>query len=181
MERSRRSKIFPPRHFGQSSEKFRMHWTLHALPECKNCQWQEITYHMRCRMHSALFINLHEHWLKDRLCDQSARLPIKISIKTSPSLRSWLRLRASGRFIDKKFSCSDSFIYFLRMYVTKAIFSCDLRDFQYPFVCVTYFRIVGIMFRSATRHVLVESITRRENKSKDCRNIRIIEQVKRYG
>ena len=45
------------------------------------------------------------------------------------------------------------------MYVTKAIFSCDLRDFQYPFVCVTYFRIVGIMFHSATRQVLVESIT----------------------
>ena len=136
---------------------------------------------MRCRMHSALFINLHEHQLKDRLCDQSARLPIKVSIYTSPSLRSWLRLRASSRFIYKKFSCSDSFIYFLRMSVTKAIFSCDLRDFQYPFVCVTYFRIVGIMFHSATRHVLVESITRRENKSKDCRNIRIIEQVKRYG
>ena len=81
----------------------------------------------------------------------------------------------------KKFSCSDSFIYFLRMYVTKAIVSCDLRHFQYPFVCVTYFRIVGIIFHSATRHVLVESITRREDKSKDCRKIRIIEQVKRYG
>ena len=66
------------------------------------------------------------------------------------------------------------------MSVTKAIFSCDLRDFQYPFVCVTYFRIVGIMFHSAKRHVLVESITRREDRSKDCRNIRIIERVKRY-
>ena len=132
---------------------------------------------MRCRMHSALVINLHDHQLKDRLCDQSARLPIKVSIYTSP----WLRLRGSSRFIYKKFSCSDSFLYFLRMYVTKAIFSCDLRHFQYPFVCVTYFRIVGIMFHSATRHVLVESITRREDKSKDYRKIRIIEQVKRYG
>ena len=30
--------------------------------------------------------------------------------------------------------------------VAKAIFGCDLRDFQYTFFLVTYFRIVGIMF-----------------------------------
>ena len=167
MERSRRSKIFPPRHFGQSSEKFRMHWTLHALPECKNCQWQEITYHMRCRMHSGLYMTM---WSVSSATDQSfdIYLPVPSFVAAFEGFES---------ISYKKFSCSDSFIYFLRMYVTKAIFSCDLRDFQYPFVCVTYFRIVGIMFHSATRHVLVESITRRENKS----NIRIIEQVKRYG
>ena len=81
----------------------------------------------------------------------------------------------------KNFPVSTHSYISFRMYLTKAFFSCDLRDFQYPFVCVTYFRIVGIIFHSATRHVLVESITRREDKSKDCRKIRIIEQVKRYG
>ena len=60
----------------------------------------------------------------------------------------------------------------------KAIFSFDLCDVQYPFVlfCVTYTRIVGIRFPSATRHVLVASIAR----SKDCRITRIIERGKRY-
>ena len=64
------------------------------------------------------------------------------------------------------------------MKVTKAIFSCDLRDFQHPFVlcdilsnCRHY-----VSFRQVTRHVLVASIAR----SKDCRNTRIIERGKRY-
>ena len=45
---------------------------------------------------------------------------------------------------------------------------------------MTYFRIVGIMFHSATRHMLVVSIVRREGRSKVCQNIRIIEWGKRY-
>ena len=64
------------------------------------------------------------------------------------------------------------------MKVTKAIFSCDLRDFRYPFVlcdilsnCRHY-----VSFRHATRHVLVASIAR----SMDCRNTRIIERGKKY-
>ena len=54
--------------------------------------------------------------------------------------------------------------------VTKAIFSYDLRDVQYPFVlfCETYARTVGIRFHSATRHMIVGSIAR----SKDCRYTR---------
>ena len=62
--------------------------------------------------------------------------------------------------------------------VTKAIFSYDLRDVQYPFVlfCLTYPRTVGIRFHSATRHMLVASIAR----SKDCRITSIIERGKRY-
>ena len=62
--------------------------------------------------------------------------------------------------------------------VTKAIFSYDLRDVQYPFVlfCETYPRTVGIRFHSAMRHMLVASIAR----SKDCRYTRIIERGKRY-
>ena len=62
--------------------------------------------------------------------------------------------------------------------VTKAIFSYDLRDVQYPFVlfCETYPRTVGIRFHSATRHMLAGSIAR----SKDCRYTRIIERGKRY-
>ena len=62
--------------------------------------------------------------------------------------------------------------------VTKAIFSYDLRDVQYPFVffCMTYPRTVGIRFHSAMRHMLVASIAN----SKDCRYTRIIERGKRY-
>ena len=62
--------------------------------------------------------------------------------------------------------------------VMKAIHSRDLRDVQYPFVLihVTYPRIVGIRFHSATRYVIVASIAR----SKDCRNTRIIKRGKRY-
>ena len=48
----------------------------------------------------------------------------------------------------------------------KAI-SSYLRDFQYPSVFVTCFRIVGFMFHSGTRHVSVASIVRRGDKSKD--------------
>ena len=61
----------------------------------------------------------------------------------------------------------------------KAIHSRDLRDVQYPFVlfCVTYPRIVGIRFHSATRYVKVASIAR----SKDCRNTRKIEREGKRG
>ena len=63
--------------------------------------------------------------------------------------------------------------------VTKAIFNCDLHDVQYPLVLLVVWhtlRIVGIIFHSATRHVLVASLAR----SKDCRNTRIKERGKRY-
>ena len=63
------------------------------------------------------------------------------------------------------------------MYVyNEGYFSCDLRDFQYPFVLRHTFELLSALYRihSATRHVLVAST------AKDCRNTRIIERVKRY-
>ena len=76
------------------------------------------------------------------------------------------------------FSCRPTKILVPGLYRLEAIFSCDLRDVQYPYVllCVTYPRIVGIRFHSATRHVYVASIAR----SRDCRNTRTIERGKRY-
>ena len=72
------------------------------------------------------------------------------------------------------FSCRPTKIMVPGLYRLEAIFSCDLRDVQYPYVllCVTYPRIVGIRFHSATRHVYVASIAR----SRDCRNTRTIER-----
>ena len=47
--------------------------------------------------------------------------------------------------------------YYCMVVVTKAIFSYDLRDVQYPFVlfCLTYPRTVGTRFHSATRRELL--------------------------
>ena len=59
-------------------------------------------------------------------------------------------------------------------YVTKTIFSCDLHDFQYPFVCLTYLLIISIMFHSATRCVSCKYIVRREDRSKNFWNIRVL-------
>ena len=67
------------------------------------------------------------------------------------------------------------------MYITKTIFSFDLRDFQYPFVlfdipsnCWHY-----VSFNLETC-VSCKYIIRREDRAKNCRNIRVIEQGKRY-
>ena len=50
--------------------------------------------------------------------------------------------------IDASHVCNISCTHtaYMQHSVAKAIFGCDLRDFQYTFFLVTYFRIVGIMF-----------------------------------
>ena len=62
---------------------------------------------------------------------------------------------------------SNNHVHIDALSVTKAIFICDLRDFQYPFV------LRDIL--SNCWHLAL-NIAR----SKDCRNIKIIERGKRY-
>ena len=63
--------------------------------------------------------------------------------------------------------------YYCMVVVTKAIFSYDLRDVQYPLHTL---ELSALGFIRDTRHMLVASIAR----SKDCRITSIIERGKGY-
>ena len=66
-----------------------------------------------------------------------------------------------------------------KQHVTKAIICCDFRAFQYPFVLCDTFLLSALCFIRVGR-VWVASIVWREDRSKDCRNIRVIELGKRH-